>query len=178
MDFDILPWLIHWPPSGRMIAVFLVVSAASLGTIVVLGGMPDTQSNENVSVSDVDISIRLNDETAYPDTNGTVETCIGRGTPGDHLSILGEVGVQIPPDQNSDTHVVVLELNETWTQRVGETDDKGDITMDVFWMVEDDETFSVGDTATVEVRVQEPETTITSKTLSMPIENGSRSYDC
>lgn len=178
MGFDILPWLLHWPPSRRMIAVFLVVTAASLGTIVVLGGVTDTQSGGNITVSDINLSIRLTDDTAFPDTNGTVETCLGSGTPGDHLSVLGEITVRIPPAHNGNTQAIVLELNRTWNRTVGTVGDQGSVTKDVFWLLEDDETLSVGDTTTMEIHVQERGTTVTSRTLSMPIENGSRSYDC
>ncbi|WP_229121835.1 hypothetical protein [Halapricum desulfuricans] len=178
MDFDILPWLFHWPPSRRMIAAFLVVTTASVGTIVVLGGVTDTQPDGNITVSDADLSIRLNEETEFPDTNGTVETCLGSGTPGDHLSILGDITVHIPPTHNDNTQSVVLELNHTWNRTVGAIEDRGSVTKDVFWLVEDDETLSVGDTTTVEVHVQEQGTAVASRTLSLPIRNGSRSYDC
>jgi len=178
MGFDILPWLLHWPPSRRMVAVFLIITAASLGTIVVLGGVTDTQSNGNITVSDVNLSLRLNDDTSFPDTNGTVETCLGSGTPGDHLSVLGEITVRIPPAQNDNTHAVVLELNQTWNRTVGTIEDEGSVTKDVFWLLEDDETLSVGDTTSVEIHVQERGTTAVSRGLSMSIENGSRSYDC
>ena len=178
MDFDILPWLLNWPPSWRMVAVFLVITTASLGTIVVLGGVTDTKSDENITVSNVDLSIRLNDDTAFPDTDGKVETCLGSGTPGDHLSVLGEITVRVPPSHEGTTQTVVLELNQTWNRTVGTIEDQGDVTSDVFWLVEDDETLSVGDTTTVEIHVQERGTTVASKTVSMPIENGSRSYDC
>ena len=178
MDFDLLPWFLHWPPSRRMIAVFLVLTAASLGTIVILGGVTDTQADGNITVSDINLSIRLNDDTAIPDTDGTVETCLGSGTPGDHLSVLGEMTVRIPPAHTGNTQTVILELNQTWNRTVGTIEDQGSVTKDVFWLVEDDETLSVGDTTPVDIHVQERGTTVASRTLSMSIENGSRSYDC
>jgi hypothetical protein len=177
MDFDVLPWLLHWPPSGRMIAVFLVVTAASLGTVVVLGGVTDTKSDENITVSGADLSIRLNDDTDFPDTGGTVETCLGSGTPGDHLSVLGEVTVRIPPERSGGARAVILQLDQA-ERTVGTIEEQGSVTKDVFWVLADDETFSVGDTATVEIRVRERDGTVASRTLSVPVENGSRSYDC
>lgn len=178
MGFDILPWLLHWPPRKRTIAVFILITAASLGTIVVLGGVTDTQSDGNITVSDVDLSVRLNDESEFPDTNGTVETCIGSGTPGDHLSILGEITVRIPPAHSGTTQAIVLELNETWNRTVGTIEGRGSVTKDVFWLIEDDETLSVGDTGTVKIHVQERGKTVASRVLPVPIEDGSRSYDC
>jgi hypothetical protein len=178
MDFEILPWLLNWPPSRWTIAVFLVVTAASLGTIAVLGGPTLTQSDGNVTVHDVDLSIRLNDDVTIPDTDGTVNGCLGSGTPGDHLSVRGEVTVSIPAARSDAAQAVVLQLNGSMNRTVATIERAGNVTNDVFWVLEDDETFSVGDNTTVEVRVQEQGTTVASRTLSVPVENGSRSYDC
>jgi len=178
MGIDILSWLLNRPPSRRMIAVFLVVTVASIGTIAVLGGVTDTQSEENITISDVDLSIRLNDDTEYPDTNGAVETCLGSGTPGDHLSVLGEITVSIPAAHSDDTQAVVLQLNQTKNRTVGTIEGQGSVTNNVFWVLEDDETLSVGNTTTVEVHVREQGASVASRTFSVPVKNGSRSYDC
>lgn len=178
MGVDILPWVLSWPPSRRTVAVFLLVTAASVGTIALLGGVPDIRSDGNITVSDVDVSVRLNDDPESPDTNGTVQTCIGSGTPGDHLSVLGEVTVRVPPGRQGDARAVVLWLDDTHNRTLGTIDETGSVTKDVFWLVEDDERLSVGDTTTVEARVRGGGTTVASRTLSVPVENGTRSYDC
>lgn len=50
--------------------------------------------------------------------------------------------------------------------------------MDVFWVIEDDETLSVGDTAGVRVRVREGGSTVADTTRTVPVSDDSRSYDC
>jgi len=178
MDFDVLPWLLDWPPSRRTIAVFLVVTVASLGTIVIFGGMVDTQSDGNLTVADAELSVRLNDETDLPDTNGTVEGCLSSGTPGDHLSVLGDITVNVPRDRGDTRREVVLQLAHRQNRTVGTIEDQGNVTTDVFLLLEDDETLSVGDSTTVDIRVQEQGTTVAATALPVTVENGSRSYDC
>lgn len=161
-----------------MIAVYLVVTAASLGTIVALGGVTDTRSTGNITVSDVELTIRLNDETDFPDTNGTVETCLGSGTPGDHLSVIGDITVTTPTNRSGTPREVILRLNQIHDRTVGRIENRGNVTTDVFWVLRDDERLSVGDTTPVNIRVQEDGTTVAATTRTVPVENGSRTYDC
>ena len=170
--------MLNWPPSRGTIAVFLVVSVASLGTIVVLGGVTDTQPEKNITVSATELSVELNDEVEYPDTNGTVETCLGSGTPGDHLGVLGDITVTIPADRAVTPREVIVRLDDRWNRTVETIEDSGEVTTDVFWVFADDETLSVGDTTTVEISVREQDSTVATASRTVSVENGSRSYDC
>jgi hypothetical protein len=161
-----------------MIAVYLIVTAASLGTIVALGGVAHTQSNGNITVSGVELSVRLNDETDFPDTNGTVETCLASGTPGDHLSVIGEITINTPANRSDTPREVILQLSQMHNRTVGTIEDRGNVTTDVVWVLRDDETLSVGDTTPVNIRVQEHGRTVATTTFTVPVEKGSRTYDC
>jgi hypothetical protein len=179
---DVLPWLLDWPPSPAKIVAFLLLTAASVGTLVAFGGVTDRIADENVTVADADLTVRLNDETNIPDTNGTVQTCLGSGTPGDSVAVLGDVTVDAPAagteNHSTDRPLTVVvglpETGETTTQTV----EGSGGTADVFWTFEDEEVLSAGETTTLRVRVRSGETTVATATQSVTIENDTRSYDC
>ena len=76
----------------------LLVTLLSVATIATAGLVLDTPDDEEVAtVESVDLTLRLNDEQDLPDTNGTVQTCIASGTPGDSISVVGDVTVDVPP---------------------------------------------------------------------------------
>ncbi|WP_411965947.1 hypothetical protein [Haloferax sp. YSMS24] len=176
---NVLPWLLDWPPHPLSIVLFLLVTAFSVGTLVLFGGVVDDASTDEVTIDAVDVSVRLNDEVQYPDTeNGSIQTCLASGTPGDSVSILGDVTVDIPHDFDTWPLVVDVRLapiGETSTTSVDETGTQG---IDIFWLVEDDETLSVGDTATLQVRVRADGETITDSTRELTVQNDTRTYDC
>lgn len=174
---NILPWLLDWPPTRRQIAVFLVITAFSLGSIAVLGGMAGLDSDGNVTITNADLSLQLNENTDIPDTNGSVETCLGSGTLPGHLGVRGEIMVDIPSGIDS-AQEVVLRVNDTQNHTVETIEGQGAVTMDVFWQREADGTLSVGDPAAVDIWIVEQGTVVASTTRSVPVENGSRSYDC
>lgn len=176
---NVLPWLLDWPPHPLTVVVFLLVTAFSVGTLVLFGGVVDDASTDEVTIDAVDVTVRLNDEFQFPDSeNGSVQTCLATGTPGDSISILGDVTVDIPHDFDTWPLVVDVSLasiGETTTTNVDET---GTQRIDVFWLVDDDETLSVGDTATLDVRVRADGETITDTTRELTVQNDTRTYDC
>ena len=179
---NLLPWLLDWPPSPATVAVFLVLTAFSVGTLVAFGGVTDQITDENVTVAETDLSVRLNDELDIPSTNGSVETCLASGTPGDSILVVGDLTVDAPasgtgkhsPDRPL---AVVLGLAHTEQTTTEQVDGTGGTT-DVHWVVEDDETLAIGDEATVQIRVRSGGTTVATATRAITVEEGSRSYDC
>lgn len=181
---NLLPWLLDWPPSRGSVVVFLLLTVFSVGTLVVFGGVTDDIARENVTVESANLSVRLNDEFEYPDVGtGTVQGCLASGTPGDRVSLTGDVTVGIPADTGStadssgDLSVVVslARVAETTAAPVSGT---GQVTVDIFWIFDDDETLSVGDSATVRIRVRRPDETLATATRTVTVENGSRSFEC
>ncbi|WP_435176746.1 hypothetical protein [Halorussus sp. AFM4] len=180
---NVLPWLLDWPPRPASVVVFLLLTAFSVGTLALFGGVTDELTRENVTVDEADFSVRLNDEAGVPDIgNGTVRTCLASGTPGDRAGVFGDAAVAVPEgygdavDERRLRVVVRLaRTGETVAKPVART---GRTTYDVFRVFEDDETLSVGDTARVEVRVRTDESVLANATRRVTVENGSRSYDC
>lgn len=181
---NVLPWLLDWPPSPATVGLFLVVTAFSVGTLVVLGGVTDDRADGEVTVESVDLAVRLNDETDLPETGeDTVQTCLGIGVPGDSVAVLGDVTVDVPADRDrawaDERRMVVVvgldRLGETTTRVV---DGTGRLRTDVFWVLEDDETLAVGETATLRVRVRSAGSTLASANRTVTVEEGSRSYEC
>lgn len=180
---SLLPWLLDWPPSRATVAVFLLVTAFSLGTIAVLGDDIDRSEAENVTVEEIDVAVALNDEVDYPEgESGTVQTCLASGTPGDSVSVLGDVVVEIPAEEGWSTGdrrlAVTVSLGHTDESTSGTVTGPGRDTHDVFWVLEDDETLAVGDTETVQVRIEEAGSTVASATETVTVRNDSRTYDC
>ena len=176
---NLLPWLLDWPPSPASVVVFLLVTAFSVGTLVAFGGVTDEITAENVTVEETDLSVRLNDERSLPDTNGTVQTCLSSGTPGDSISVIGDVTVDVPADRGRDAEfVVAVSLAHTEETTTASVEGTGRRTADVFWLLDDDETLAVGETARLQVRVRDGGSTVASVTREVTVENGSRSYDC
>lgn len=178
-----LPWLLEWPPSRGAVAVFLVVTACSLGTIAVLGDDIDRSDGGNVTVEEIDVAVALNDDFDYPEgERGAVQTCLASGTPGDSVSVLGGVVVDIPPENGWSTDdrrlAVTVSLAYTNESTSGTVTGPGRDTHDVFWVLDDDETLEVGDTETVQVRVEAAGSTVASATESVTVQNDSRTYDC
>lgn len=59
---NLLPWLLDWPPKRRTIVAFLLVTAVSVGTLLVFAPLTDQLRTENVTVETADLTVRLNDE--------------------------------------------------------------------------------------------------------------------
>jgi hypothetical protein len=180
---DLLPWLLDWPPSRGAVAAFLVLTAASVGTLVAFGGVTDEITRENVTVDATDVSVRLNDEGGIPDLGEGVQTCLASGTPPDSVAVIGDVTVTVPAEgtrnySGSGPVTVAVSLAHTDETTTETVEGSGEATRDIFWIIEDDETLSVGGTATLQVRVQSGDSTLAETTRTAPVENGTRSYDC
>lgn len=161
------------------------MTAFSVGTLVAFGGVTDEVESENVTIEATDVSVRLNDdEGGFPESeNGTVQTCLASGTPGDRISVLGNVTIDVPTEQGRDSRgerqlTVVVSLAHTEERTTDTVTGTGRATSDVFWLLDDDETLSMGDTARLQIRVREEGSTIASATRPITVENDSRSYDC
>lgn len=181
---NVLPWLLDWPPNRASVAVFLVLTAFSVGTLVLFGGVTDEITSENVTVEATDLSVRLNDDIDFPDAaNGTVQKCLASGTPGDSILVVGDVTVDVPADWDAgsagDPRVTLVmslaHTEETTTETVSGT---GRATSRVFWVLNDDETLSAGDTVRFQVRVRADGSTVANATRAVTVQNDSRSYDC
>ena len=182
---NLLPWLLDWPPSPGTIVFVLLMTALSAGTLVAFGGVVNEADQENVTIEATDVSVRLNDdEGGFPEgENGTVRTCLGSGTPGDSISVLVDVTVTVPAEERRGVGeerrlTVVVSLAHTEEHTADTVTGTGRATSDVFWLLDHDETLSVGDTATLQVRVREEGSTVASATRPVTVENGSRSHDC
>jgi hypothetical protein len=110
-----------------------------------------------------------------------VQTCLASATPGDSSSVLGDVTVGIPTERASGIgtpEFTLASLSHTEESTTVTTERTGSTTVGVFWVVADDETLSVGDTAEVQIRVREGNSTGTETTRTATVSNDSRSYDC
>lgn len=160
---------------------------ATLAGVVVLGGptqeLPGAATEDNVTVAVDGVDLRLNDELDLPPTNGSVETCVASGTPGDSVSLLGDVIVTIPPDRLPDVGEsdprVVFTLEALDATRRDRIDPAGATSLDLFWILDDDETLSVGAETTLTIRVEtadgEP---LRETTRTLTVRDGERTYDC
>ncbi len=162
-----------------MVVTFLLVTAFSTGTLLLFAPLTDQLQNENVTVETTDLTVRLNDEQATPESeDGGVQTCLASGTPGDHISVTGSVNVDIPSGERPrDGATVVVGMTDIGETTSGEIERTGG-TFDVFWLLDDDETVAVGDTATVQIQVRGGGETLTTATRSVVVEAASRTYDC
>jgi hypothetical protein len=147
---------------------------------VAFGGVVDETTSESVTVESTELTVRLNDEGGIPDT-GTdgVQTCLGVGTPGDSLSVTGHVTVDVPADSGDGAPFLVV-VSLAHTEAVVETmvEETGTARWDVFWVLDDDETLSTGESATVTVSVRSEGSTVTNTTETVTVEADSRSYEC
>ncbi|MFC7228775.1 hypothetical protein N0B31_15300 [Salinirubellus salinus] len=170
--------------SAGVVGLLLVVVLAG---VFLLGGptdgLPGGTAADEASVATDDLDLRLNDEFSPPSTNGTVQTCIASGTPGDSVSLLGDALVTLPQERGlelgaADARVVftLRALDATRTERV---DPEGTTDVSLFWILEDDETLSVGEETTLGIRVEMADGELlleTSRTLT--VREGTRRYDC
>jgi hypothetical protein len=127
-----------------------------------------------------EVTVTLNDEITIPDG---VETALASGTPGDSLSVRGDVTVRIPSERDRNAistervslEVILPHTDERTTQPISRT---GEVTTDVFWVLEDDETLWVTDTARVQIRLLAGDSVLANQTTTATVENATRSYDC
>lgn len=180
---NLLPWLLRWPPRPAVVVAVLLVTLVTAGTLAAFGGTPVDPADRSVAVEDIDVTVRLNDEAAAPPGgNGTVQTCLASGTPGNSVSVLGDVTVDVPADRRDNLR------DEQWVVAVGlggradtsrtALDRTGRTTVDVFRLLAADGTLSVGDDVDVPVRVLADGSVVANDTATVTVENGSRSYDC
>lgn len=179
---NVLPWLLDWPPSRGTVAVFLLVTTASVGTLVVFGGVTDEIAAENVTVDASDVTVRLNDEMSVPDGNGSVQTCLGSGTPGDSVSVIGDVHVEVPANGDRayerDELAVTVRLERVGEVATSTIEGTGRETIDVFAVQDDEGTLAVDETATLRIRASSGDSTVVDANRSVDVENDSRSYSC
>jgi hypothetical protein len=93
------------------------------------------------------------------------------------------VTVSVPTEEHRDRGderrlTVAVSLGHTEETTTANVTGSGRATRDVFWLLDDDETLSVGDTTTLQVHVREAGSTLANATRPITVENGSRSYDC
>lgn len=177
---NLLPWLLNWPPRPASIVVFLLLTAFSVGTLILFAPITDQISPDESTVEVSNASVHLNDEIRIPDVgNGTVAKCIASGTPGDHFTVRADIVVETPLEDGDDSkynvEVSVVNDTKTTTEPVQRT---GRERVNVFWVVRDDEALSVGKTAEVHVRLRESGTVVANATRAVTVKKGRRSYDC
>jgi hypothetical protein len=162
------------------VAFVLVVTVASAGTLVVFGGVVDDGGGA-VAIEAVDLTVRLNDEGGLPDVgtgNGTVQTCLGAGTPGDTVSVLGDVTASVPAGLDPQSLSVLVELVPAGETTTASVEDTGTVTASVFWLLEDDETLAVGEPARLAVEVRKDGERLAGTNRTVAVEADSRTYDC
>jgi hypothetical protein len=102
---NLLPWLLNWPPRPASIVVFLLLTAFSVGTLMLFAPVTDQINPDEVTVEASNVSVHLNDEITMPDAeNGTVATCIASGTPGDHLSVRADLLIETPLEEGESSN--------------------------------------------------------------------------
>lgn len=180
---SLLPWLLYWPPSRGAIAVFLVVTAFSVGSIAVLGGGLVQSGDDTVSVETVDVTVTLNDEVELPPgVDESAQTCVASGTPGDSVFVQGSVVVFVPEDRwrfGEERRLnVSVSLGPADAATTGIVTGPGFVTREVFWLLDDDESLSVDGTETVQVRVREGGSTVANATEAVTVQEGTRHYEC
>ncbi|MFC7202236.1 hypothetical protein ACFQJC_01810 [Haloferax namakaokahaiae] len=180
---NLLPWLLDWPPRPASILAFLVVTAFSVGSLVLFAPLTDELSTDEVTVEIADSSVKLNDEMDYPEgaESGEAYSCISYGTPGDSLHVRadGTLGLPTGFDRDGDTpytlEVSVDGLEETRTETFRGT---GEDQWDVSWLVQDDETLSVGETTTLRAQVRQSGDVVATTNRSVTIAEGDQRFDC
>jgi hypothetical protein len=128
------------------------------------------------------LDVRLNDEIDLPPANGSVETCVASGTPGDSVSLFGDVIVTILPGRLPDVGEsdprVMFTLETLDATRRDRIDPAGATSLDLFWILDDDEMLSVGTETTLTIRVEtadgEP---LRETTRTLTVRDGERTYD-
>ncbi|WP_255152907.1 hypothetical protein [Halorarius halobius] len=177
---NVLPWLLNWPPRPGAVIAFLFVTAFSVGTLVLFTPVTDQINPDEATVEASNVSVYLNDEITMPDIeNGTVATCVASGTPGDHLTVRADILVETPMEgSNTSPYDIEVSLGNgsmTTTEPVQQT---GRERVDVFWVVSDDESLSVGDTADIHIRLRDSDSVVATATRAVTVEKTRRSYDC
>lgn len=177
---NLLPWLLDWPPRPASIVAFLLLTAFSVGTLALFAPVTDQIDPDDATVETTNVSVHLNDEISMPDRESdTVATCLGSGTPGDHLTVRADILVETPLKGGSSAEyavdVSIDNGSRTTAEPVRQT---GRDRVSVLWVVRDDESFAVGETAAIHVRLRESGAVVATSTRTVRVENGSRSYDC
>lgn len=177
---NLLPWLLDWPPHPASIIAFLLLTAFSVGTLVLFAPVTDQINPDDATVEATNVSVHLNDEITVPDIeNGTVATCISSGTPGDHLTVRADILVETPieggKNSNYDVEMSIGNGSRTTTEPVQQT---GQERVDIFWVVRDDEALEVGENADIHIRLRESGAVVANSTRTVLVKKGNRSYDC
>lgn len=181
MFVNLLPWLLDWPPRPASVLAFLLLTAFSVGTLALFAPVTDQFGPDEAAVEISNASVHLNDEIEIPNEDGGgVMTCLASGTPGDHLTVRADIVVETPleddgKDREYELVVSIVDEATTTTESVRRT---GRERVDVFWVVKDDETLSVGGTAELDVRLRESGSIVASATRTVTVDEASRSYDC
>lgn len=154
-----------------------VALLALLGVGLLLAGGFTGGDGASATITDTDLRLSLNDAEGIPDVGNGTMTCIASGTPRDSVSVLGDVTVRVEGDPGT-ARTLALSLagtNATHSTAIRET---GTESVDVFWVERDPETFAVGETVTLRLRVREGERVLANATRTLPVHNGSQTFDC
>jgi len=171
-------WLLYWSPSRKQkqVLAFVVVGGLLAGVLVLTPALVGLDlPGDSATVEEIDVTVRLNDEFTPPEGSAEtgVQRCIAVGTPPDSLGITGQVRVYAPDDA-----AVVVSLAHADESTVDPVEDAGSHESRVFWLLEDDESLSVGETATVQVRVRSGGETLAAANRTVPVKEGTQTYDC
>ncbi|WP_372480220.1 hypothetical protein ACAH01_03285 [Halomicrobium sp. HM KBTZ05] len=155
----------------------VVVTALVLGALALVSGVTDQPPEENVTVDASEVRVTLNDELTLPSGDG-VQTCVSTGPPPDSVGVVGPLSVDVPSGYGPGPFEVNVSLghrDESTTHTLEET---GVERVLLSWTVEDTETLAVGDDARLQIRVRSEGASLLDTTRRLPVENGTRSYDC
>lgn len=177
---NLLSWLLDWPPRPASIIAFLLLTAFSVGTLVLFAPITDQINPDDATVEATNVSVHLNDEITVPDIeNDTVATCIASGTPGDHLTVRADILVETPMEDGEDSdYVVEVSIDEGSQATTKPVQHTGRERVNVFWVVRDDESLSAGENADIHVRLRESGAVVDNTTRVIIVKKGKRSYDC
>ncbi|WP_410766928.1 hypothetical protein [Haloferax sp. DFSO60] len=180
---NLLPWLLDWPPRPASILTFVVLTAFSVGTLILFAPVTDELSTDEVTVEIADASVKLNDEMDYPEgaESGETYSCMSFGTPGDslHIRVEGTLGLPTGFDRDGDTpYTLEVSLDGVEETRTETFRDTGEEQWDASWLVEDDETLSVGETTTLTAQVRTSGDVVATTNQRVTIEEGTQRFDC
>lgn len=154
-----------------------VAILALFGVGLLLAGGFAVEDGASATITDTDLRLSLNDAEGIPDVGNGTQTCIASGTPRDTVSVLGDVTVRVEGEAGA-TRTLALSLagtNVTHSAAIRET---GTESVDVFWLDRDPETFAVGETVTLRLQVREGDRVLANATRTLPVHNGSQTFDC
>jgi hypothetical protein len=95
--------------------------------------------------------------------------------------VVGNVLVHVPSGDawnGRERLTVVVSLAHTGEATTTTIEGTGRETARIFWLLNDDETLSAGETTQLQIRVRSEGETLARTTRTVTVENDSRTYDC